>query len=78
MKNFQFKNPTKIIFGKDTIPKLSKELPKSAKIMMLYGGGSIKRNGIYEKALFYFKGKKKHNVLLPKNLWMKIGMKEKN
>ena len=26
MKNFQFKNPTKIIFGKDTIPKLSKEL----------------------------------------------------
>ena len=49
MKNFQFKNPTKIIFGKDTIPKLSKELPKSAKIMMLYGGGSIKRNGIYEQ-----------------------------
>jgi len=49
MKNFEFKNPTKIIFGKDTIPKLSKELPKDAKIMMLYGGGSIKRNGIYEQ-----------------------------
>lgn len=49
MKNFQFKNPTKIIFGKDTIPKLTKELPKNAKIMMFYGGGSIKRNGIYEQ-----------------------------
>jgi NADP-dependent alcohol dehydrogenase len=49
MKNFDFQNPTKIIFGKDTIAKLADELPKDAKIMMLYGGGSIKRNGIYEQ-----------------------------
>jgi len=49
MRNFEFKNPTKIIFGKDTIAKLSKALPKDAKIMMLYGGGSIKRNGIYDQ-----------------------------
>lgn len=49
MKNFDFQNPTKIIFGKDTIAKLATELPKEAKIMMLYGGGSIKRNGIYEQ-----------------------------
>lgn len=49
MKNFDFQNPTKIIFGKDTIAKLATELPKESKIMMLYGGGSIKRNGIYDQ-----------------------------
>ncbi len=49
MKNFDFQNPTKIIFGKDTIAKLATELPKEAKVMMLYGGGSIKRNGIYDQ-----------------------------
>ena len=49
MRKFEFKNPTKIIFGKDTISKLTKELPEGAKIMMLYGGGSIRKNGIYEQ-----------------------------
>ncbi|WP_423818531.1 iron-containing alcohol dehydrogenase [Salinimicrobium sp. TIG7-5_MAKvit] len=49
MRNFDFKNPTKIIFGKGQIPKLKEELPENAKILMLYGGGSIKRNGIYEQ-----------------------------
>ena len=51
MRNFQFKNPTKIIFGKDTIAKLPNELPQDAKIMLLYGGGSIKRNGIYDQVI---------------------------
>ncbi len=57
MLNFEFKNPTKIIFGKDTIASISTEIPKDAKVLMLYGGGSIKKNGIYEqvkKALFNF------------------------
>ena len=49
MLNFEFKNPTKIIFGKDTIVKLSTEIPQGSKILMLYGGGSIKKNGIYEQ-----------------------------
>lgn len=49
MQNFEFKNPTKIIFGKDQISKLEKEIPKNAKILLLYGGGSIKKNGIYEQ-----------------------------
>jgi NADP-dependent alcohol dehydrogenase len=49
MRNFDFKNPTKIIFGKGQIKKLKEELPENAKILMLYGGGSIKRNGIYEQ-----------------------------
>ncbi len=49
MNNFDFKNPTKIIFGKDSIAKLSEEIPKSEKILMLYGGGSIMKNGIYSQ-----------------------------
>ncbi|WGQ09773.1 iron-containing alcohol dehydrogenase [Pedobacter gandavensis] len=49
MLNFEFKNPTKIIFGKGQIEKLEQEIPKQAKVMMLYGGGSIKTNGIYEQ-----------------------------
>lgn len=49
MKNFEFKNPTKIVFGKDQIEKISQEIPQDANILLLYGGGSIKKNGIYEK-----------------------------
>ena len=49
MNNFEFKNPTKIIFGKDQIQKIATEIPKDAKILLLYGGGSIKKNGIYEQ-----------------------------
>ncbi|MEP0213087.1 MAG: iron-containing alcohol dehydrogenase [Cellulophaga sp.] len=49
MNNFEYKNPTKIIFGKDTIEKLTSEIPADAKVLMLYGGGSIKKNGIYDQ-----------------------------
>lgn len=49
MNNFDFKNPTKIIFGKDEIRKLSTEIPSGSKVLMLYGGGSIKKNGIYDQ-----------------------------
>ncbi|MFD1552272.1 NADH-dependent alcohol dehydrogenase [Putridiphycobacter roseus] len=49
MNNFDYKNPTKIIFGKDTIKNLATEIPKDAKILMLFGGGSIKKNGVYEQ-----------------------------
>lgn len=49
MLNFEFQNPTKIIFGRDQISKLATEIPQGAKVMLLYGGGSIKTNGIYEQ-----------------------------
>lgn len=49
MNNFEFKNPTKIIFGKDTIKNIANEIPKNAKVLLLYGGGSIKKNGIYNQ-----------------------------
>jgi NADP-dependent alcohol dehydrogenase len=49
MLNFEFKNPTKILFGKGQIANLAQEIPQDAKVMLLYGGGSIKANGVYEQ-----------------------------
>lgn len=49
MYNFTYHNPVKIVFGKGEIAKLATLLPKDAKIMMTYGGGSIKKNGVYDQ-----------------------------
>ncbi|WP_010135836.1 iron-containing alcohol dehydrogenase [Ochrovirga pacifica] len=49
MNNFEYQNPTKILFGKDQIENIKNEIPKDAKILVLYGGGSIKKNGIYQQ-----------------------------
>lgn len=49
MYNFEYQNPVKIIFGKGTIPKVSGEIPANAKVMLIYGGGSIKRTGVYDQ-----------------------------
>jgi len=49
MLNFEFQNPTKIIFGKDQISKLSSEIPEGSNVLMVYGGGSIKKNGVYDQ-----------------------------
>lgn len=49
MKNFEYWNPTRIVFGKDTIAKLSELIPQDTKILLTYGGGSIKTNGVYDQ-----------------------------
>lgn len=50
MINFTFENPTKIIFGKDTESEVGIEsAPYGAKVLLHYGGGSIKRTGLYDK-----------------------------
>lgn len=49
ISNFSFYNPVKIIFGKDTIRLLSKNIPKNAKVMITYGGGSIFKNTVYDQ-----------------------------
>jgi NADP-dependent alcohol dehydrogenase len=51
MRDFEFKNPTKIIFGKNKIAAISKEIPASARVLILYGGGSIKKNGVYDQVV---------------------------
>ena len=49
MNNFKYRNPTKILFGKGQIENLATEIPENAKILMLYGGGSIYKNGVYDQ-----------------------------
>ena len=54
--NFIYSNPTKLIFGEDSINYLKDELKKyGPKVMLIYGGGSIKRNGIYDKVISILK-----------------------
>ena len=48
MNNFTFQNPVKLIFGKGSIAKLAKEIPADKKIMVTFGGGSVKKNGVYD------------------------------
>lgn len=52
MNDFIYKNPTKLIFGKTSMGSLAKEVAViGKKVLLTYGGGSIKKNGIYEKVM---------------------------
>ena len=54
--NFTYCNPTKLYFGKDALNGLNEELPKYGKnVLLVYGGGSIKKNGIYDKVIAVLK-----------------------
>ncbi len=56
MDNFTFFNPTKLIFGKGTLEQLKAEVPQyGKKVLLVYGGGSIKRNGLYDQVLSLLK-----------------------
>ncbi|KHF32205.1 NADH-dependent butanol dehydrogenase A [Paenibacillus sp. P1XP2] len=49
MNAFEFHNPTKLIFGKGKLDTLKREVPKYGKnVLLVYGGGSIKRSGLYD------------------------------
>lgn len=51
MHNFIYHNPTKVIFGKGSIAKLTRLLPADSKVLLMYGGGSIKSNGVYQQTI---------------------------
>jgi alcohol dehydrogenase len=52
MNNFSFHNPVKLIFGKGQLEKLTEELPSyGKKVLVVYGGGSIKKNGLYDEVM---------------------------
>jgi len=51
MNSFEFKNPTKIIFGEGEIKKIADNIPAGSHILLAYGGGSIKNNGIYDQVI---------------------------
>ncbi|SFA43065.1 hypothetical protein SAMN05216169_100710 [Anoxybacillus pushchinoensis] len=55
MEQFIFHNPTKLIFGRGQIEQLKKELAPYERILMVYGGGSIKKNGVYDDVVSVFR-----------------------
>lgn len=51
MQNFTFHNSTRIVFGEHQISQLTKLVPADARILFTYGGGSIKKNGVYDQVV---------------------------
>ena len=49
MRNFEYHNPTRLVFGKGEIARLTQLAPRDKKIMITFGGGSVRRNGVYEQ-----------------------------
>ncbi len=49
MKDFEYHNPVRIFFGESQISKIASQVPANSKIMLIYGGGSIFKNGVYNK-----------------------------
>lgn len=59
--DFSYCNPTKLYFGEDSLQHLNEELPKYGKnIVLVYGGGSIKKNGIYDEVIEILKREEKN------------------
>ena len=56
MQNFTFYNPTKILFGKGQIANLADEISPDQRVLITYGGGSIKQNGVYAEVMAALKG----------------------
>jgi NADP-dependent alcohol dehydrogenase len=58
MQNFNFYNPVHIVFGKDRLEELDSHIPENAKVLILYGGGSVKKYGTFEKVVKSLKDRK--------------------
>ena len=56
--DFTYSNPTQIVFGTNAFAKLSGLIPAEATVLLLYGGGSIKRNGVYEQVMQALAGRR--------------------
>jgi NADP-dependent alcohol dehydrogenase len=52
-----FCNPTRILFGKGQISELSAQVPKNLRAMLVYGGGSINANGVYDQVIRALSGR---------------------
>lgn len=51
MLNFDFYNPTQILFGQGQISAIAKHIPADARVLLVYGGGSIKQNGVFDEVM---------------------------
>ena len=58
MQNFIYHNPTKLVFGRGTIGQLRDLIPAGQRILMTYGGGSIRKNGVYDQVKRALRGRR--------------------
>ncbi|MDR1113248.1 MAG: iron-containing alcohol dehydrogenase [Bacteroidales bacterium] len=56
MKNFKYRNPVKILFGEGMIKEINKEIAQEERILLIYGGGSIFKNGVYKQVIEALEG----------------------
>ncbi len=61
---FELYNPTKLIFGQNKIETINNYIDINSKILLVYGGGSIKENGIYDKIIDALKEYKLQSFLV--------------
>lgn len=57
MNNFIYHNPTELVFGKGQIAKLGELIPAGKRIMITFGGGSVRRNGVYDQVVRALEGR---------------------
>ncbi|HCE01353.1 MAG TPA: NADH-dependent alcohol dehydrogenase, partial [Armatimonadetes bacterium] len=57
MNNFTYRNPVELVFGKGTIAELRRLVPQGDKVLFAYGGGSIKKNGVYDQVRAALEGR---------------------
>ncbi|EIQ6520781.1 TPA: iron-containing alcohol dehydrogenase, partial [Escherichia coli] len=56
MNNFNLHTPTRILFGKGAIAGLREQIPHDARVLITYGGGSVKKTGVLDQVLDALKG----------------------
>ncbi len=56
MKDFEFYNPVRVFFGKDQVAQITGQVPAGSKVILIYGGGSIFKNGVYDRVKDALKG----------------------
>lgn len=57
MQNFTYHNPTELVFGRGTIARLGKLIPAGKRVMLTFGGGSVRRNGVYDQVAAALEGR---------------------
>lgn len=57
MNNFNFYNPTRLLFGEGMIAQLTEQIPADRRILVIFGGGSVKTNGVYDQVMKALEGR---------------------
>ena len=57
MNNFTYCNPTRLVFGRGTIARLAEFIPADRRLMITFGGGSVRRNGVYDQVARALEGR---------------------